>query len=87
MWWFHDVGGWWLWVVTPFAMVSVWGVAIWALVRFSGDPVTRAGDRPSGRDPAAVLADRRASGEIDADEHPSRREILRELTGARGTSG
>ena len=84
MWWFHDAGGWWLWAAMPMAMLTLWGVALWAFVRLVAgpDPGT---ERPSSAPgPEEVLARRYAGGDIDAEEHRKDPATLRPRTEDRG---
>lgn len=78
MWWFHDGGGWWLWLVMPLGMVAFWGLVIWGVVAV----VRATGSGPSSADavgagPEQILAERFARGEIDADEYQRRLAMLR----------
>jgi len=78
MYWFHDGGGWWLWVGMPLAMLVFWGFAIWAvvaLVRGAEGGATSSGT--AGPGPERILSERFARGEIDAAEYERRRATLR----------
>ena len=74
MWWYGDVG-WGAWIVMTLSMAVFWALvvaAIVALFRSTRDP------RPPEptRDASAILDDRFARGEIDADEYEARRRVL-----------
>lgn len=77
MWDQYDQFSWWWFVVMPLAMLAFWGLVAWVIVtvvrggRVSQPPASRA---------EAILAERYARGEIDAEEYHRR---LRDL-GATG---
>ncbi len=76
--WYHNGMGWGGWLVMSLAMVAFWGLVIWALVvifRGARDTDTTTSSRQ--RDPLAILDERFARGEIDADEYHARQGILR----------
>lgn len=73
MWWSGN-WSWWGWIVMTISMVAFWGLVIWgivAVIRSTGET------RPARRDPEQILAERFASGEIDADEYHARLDTLR----------
>jgi putative membrane protein len=91
MMWYWGAGfPWWGWLIGLFAMVLFWGVVIWAVFSL----VTALGRRPDedrrrrGRDAMAILDERLARGEIDAEEYRRLRAVLRgedlEADGGRG---
>ncbi len=65
---------WWGWLLMTFSMIAFWGLVIWAVVA-----LFRRSDRerPEVADPARILAERFARGEIDEDEYTRRRQLLR----------
>jgi putative membrane protein len=74
----HGGGHWWWWLIALFLLV-VLVLAVVAL--FRPQPVAAESSRTSvpSRNPAeALLAERLARGEIDADEYRRRRDALRE---------
>ena len=77
MMWYDDGPGWGAWVLMSLGMVAFWGlvaVAVVALVRgLGGDRGGRGGAAPDAR---AVLDERFARGEIDAEEYQARRDLL-----------
>lgn len=81
MWGHYDQFSWWWFVIMPFGMLAFWALVAWAtltLVR---------GDRRDDKPPSsaeAVLAERYARGEIDADEYHCRLDHLRATGAARG---
>jgi putative membrane protein len=79
-WHAHHAGPWpWLWLVW---MVVFWGALLAAAVYLIRRRPTRADARPSAE---AMLAERYARGEIDADEYRQRRTVLREQQQGRAT--
>lgn len=79
MWWNEGTGlGGWGWVVMTLTMLVLWGlfvVGVVALVRavaFDG-PTRVAGPR----EPAKILDERFARGEMDAEEYRARKDVLR----------
>jgi len=78
MWWYDGGPGWLGWMLMTVMMLAFWallvvgGVAVYRLLR-DGDERSR-GQR---NDPARLLDERFARGEIDADEYRQRRDLLR----------
>ncbi|HEX6310890.1 MAG TPA: SHOCT domain-containing protein [Acidimicrobiia bacterium] len=78
MWWFHDGGGWWMWLVMPLGMIVFWGLVVAAVVlvvRTAGAGAS--GHGPAGEGPERILSERFARGEIDADAYQRRLATLR----------
>ena len=71
-------GGWW-WLWAPLCMLVFAGVVAWVVVTLG-----RSGTAPRGssgtESPEAVLAERLARGEIDAEEYEHRLDILQHPT-------
>lgn len=77
MMWYGNDPGWGGWLLMSLGMLAFWAlvaVAVIALVRAQRDD----GPRYPGRavDPRALLDERFARGEIDAEEYQQRRELL-----------
>ncbi len=79
MMWFWGGGvHWWGWLLGTIAMVAFWGLVIWAIWYFVTAVARRPEDRPHGSsDPKAILDERLARGEIDAEEYRDLRDLLR----------
>jgi putative membrane protein len=77
MMWMWSNGGWWMWVIGPLCMVVIVAVIAWAAVVVSRRPGVGSGSDRTGREPADVLRDRFARGEIDEGEYRCRLEILK----------
>jgi putative membrane protein len=75
MWWWNGEWNWAAWIAMLVSMLAFWGIIAWGLVAIArrGDPWGR--DR--GADPEAILKQRFARGEIDAEEYERCREVLR----------
>ena len=84
--WYGDgaaAGGWFLMAV---GMVFFWGlvvVAVMVVLRGAGAGTTSVPMQPSSRDPRAILDERFARSEIDADEYRARQDALVEADRAR----
>lgn len=70
-------GSWWWWIPMTLTMVAFWALVIWAVVRLAGAPWSRQGRSGDEPDPARILDERLARGEIGASEY---RELRDELT-------
>jgi putative membrane protein len=77
MWDWHGYGWWW-WSAMWAGMVLLWAALAWAVVA-----LVRAN---RGASPEALLTDRFARGEIDADEYHDRLDVLRGHRRARGAT-
>jgi putative membrane protein len=74
MYWFDGSWGWGGWLLMALSMTAFWCLLVWlavTLTRSIRPPTPR--DRP---DPAALLAERFARGEIDEHEYRRRLEVL-----------
>jgi putative membrane protein len=79
--WYGDGMGWGGWIAMTLAMVVFWTVVVLAVVAiFRGTSESRATRGESRPDPMAILEERFARGEIDADEYRARLDVLRDAT-------
>ena len=70
--------GWGGWLFMVLATVSFWALVAFAVVALFGAPAaTRRPIRAAGTRTQAVLDQRFARGEIDADEYRARKDVLR----------
>ena len=78
MWYWGGGVHWWGWLLGTIAMVAFWGLVIWAIWYFVTAVTRRPEDRSQARsDPKAILDERLARGEIDAEEYRRLRDVLR----------
>ena len=86
MFWYGD-GGWAFWQVALMSvgMLAFWGLLIWAIYAIATGSGTRATRDDSGQ-PARILDERLARGEIDADEY-GRVKALLTVGGSKRRSG
>ena len=91
--WYWSNGGshWWAWLFSGVGMVIFWGLVIWlisSLIRWNS-PGRGSSPAADGETPEAILKRRFATGEIDADEHRHRLDVLRDggHIGSGGTRG
>jgi putative membrane protein len=82
MWDQYDQFGWW-WYVMPLAMLAFWALVAWLVVTIVRNG--RVSDARASR-AEAILAERYASGEIDADEYHRRLHDLEPTSPVRGGS-
>ena len=86
-------GGWGAgdWLAMSLMMVVFWGLLIalvvWLVRSHSNAPTQSSGEQPANDSANAVLAERFARGEIDAEEFTARRELLRTGNGNGGSAG
>lgn len=73
MWNQYDQFSWWWYVVMPLGMVGFWALVAWVVVTIVRSD--RATPRPASN-PEAILAERYARGQIDADEYHRRLDDL-----------
>ena len=80
--WSPDAGwGWSTWLGMAVMMAIVWGAVIVAIVMVFRPADRRGGDAAhSGQEPARILAERYARGEIDAAEYRVRTDVLHSTT-------
>ena len=74
--WDWNGTSWWWWFVMSGGMLLFWGLVAWIVVQIVRD----ARGTPAA-DPRAILADRFARGEIDAEEYHERLAVLQERGG------
>jgi putative membrane protein len=76
----HGGGHGWGWLIGLAVLVLLVGLTVWAVIRITQSRATPPGAAapPPRRSAEAVLADRLARGEIDADEYRKRLAVLRE---------
>ena len=78
MWYWGGGVHWWGWLLGTIGMVAFWGLVIWAIWYFVTAVTRRPEDRPpANSDPKAILDERLARGEIDAEEYRHLRDVLR----------
>ena len=77
MWW-NDGVGWGGWVVMSLTMVAFWApVIVVVFAIFRGDRDSRPQGTAGQHDPARILDERLARGEIDLEEYQDRQQALR----------
>ena len=72
MYW-HDAA-WWAWIPMSLAMLAIWGLIAWIVIRVLVAP--SAGDRPSPPSARATLDARLARGEISREEYLELRRLI-----------
>ena len=75
MWYWHEDASWLGWGVSLITMLIFWGTLLWALWLFLRTAPGRGG-AAAVRSPEQVLADRFASGELDADAYHHGLDVL-----------
>jgi putative membrane protein len=75
--WYHDGSGWGGWILMTVAMVAFWALVVFAVVAIFRDAQRTNTSTPEHRDPAQILDERFARGEIDEDEYHARSSVLR----------
>lgn len=77
--WYRDGAGSGGWLLMTLAMVLFWGLVVVAVIvvfRGAGSDTTSLPMPPSPPDPRAILDERFARGEIDAEEYHARQDAL-----------
>jgi len=70
-------GGWWMMGLGMLFWVVIIGLAVWAIVRFTGSHRTAQGE-PHSEDPLELLKRRLARGDVDETEYQRIKEHLQE---------
>ena len=79
--WYHGDMGWGGWLLMILAMVAFWALVVFAVIAiFRGTQRPGASPSTDRRDPARILDERFARGEIDEDEYHTRSIVLRAST-------
>jgi putative membrane protein len=74
MMWDWNGASWWSWFLMSGGMLVFWALVVWLVVQVARG--SQGLERGAAATPEAVLADRLARGEIDADEYRARLEVL-----------
>ena len=82
MWWSHGDWGWGAWIVMSLGMVAFWFLVIWLFLNVARTERTAVPRDPT---PEEILGERRARGDIDAEEYRRRLETLHPSRGADAT--